>query len=124
MGQIVTLDAAVMTAREAARQLRIPAATLAHWLEGGVRGERRYEPILRSEPTGSNTITWGEMVEAKYLRSYRRDLTASMQRLAPFVAALRQFGCPSASPTFAVHRQNVTSLSLQESATSRPLDRV
>lgn len=95
MGEVVTLDVPVMTVREAARQLRIPPATLQHWLEGGRRGSRWYEPILRVEPQGVSTITWGEMVEARYLRAYRRDLRVSMQQLRPFVAALRnEFGVP------------------------------
>lgn len=94
-GDVVLLDAPVMTAREAARQLRMPPATLQHWLEGGLRGGRRYEPVLRPEPLGVNTITWGEMVEARYLRSYRSDLRVSMQRLRPFIALLRkEFGVP------------------------------
>jgi hypothetical protein len=87
MGEPVTLDVPVMSAREAARQLRMPPATLTHWLEGGVRGDRRYEPILGPESTGVSTISWGEMVEARYLRAYRRDLNVSMQQSRPFVAA-------------------------------------
>jgi uncharacterized protein (DUF433 family) len=84
-----------MTAREAARQLHMPPATLQHWLEGGERGGRRYEPVLRPETLGTNTITWGEMVEARYLRAYRKDLRVSMQRLRPFIARLREeFGVP------------------------------
>jgi uncharacterized protein (DUF433 family) len=89
------LDRPVMTSREAARQLRIPSATLAYWLEGGTRRDQWYEPILRPEPTGDTAITWGEMVEARYLRAYRNNLRVSMQRLRPFVAALREeFGVP------------------------------
>ncbi|NDL57818.1 DUF433 domain-containing protein [Phytoactinopolyspora mesophila] len=94
MGDAVVLDRPVMAAREAARQLRMPPSTLVHWLEGGERGGRRYEPVLREEPTGSATITWGEMVEARYVRAYR-DVKVSMQRLRPFIAALREeFGVP------------------------------
>lgn len=89
MSNVITLSTPVMTSREAARHLRIPAATLAHWLDGETRGDIRYGPILRAEPIGANTITWGEMVEARYLRAYRRDLRVSMQSLRPFVAALR-----------------------------------
>src|SRR5690349_8533438 len=82
-----------MPAREAARQLQIPPATLQHWLEGGKRRESFYPPVLRPEPTGSAVMTWGEFVEAKYLRSYRAQ--TSMQRIRPFIKVVReQFGVP------------------------------
>lgn len=92
---MIVLDANVMAAREAAKQLRIPPTTLMHWLEGGERRGNWYQPVLREAPTGSSDITWGEMVEARYLRAYRRSMRISMQRLRPFVSALRQeFGVP------------------------------
>ncbi len=95
MAPVILLDTNVMVAREAARQLRIPPTTLTHWLEGGERRGAWYQPILREEPTGSSSITWGEMVEARYLRAYRNSMRVSMQRLRPFVAALRhEFGVP------------------------------
>jgi uncharacterized protein (DUF433 family) len=83
-----------MNAREAARQLRIPSTTLIHWLEGENRNGKWYPPVLREEPTGSQEITWGEMVEARYLRAYRQK-NVSMQRLRPFIGLLRaEFGVP------------------------------
>jgi uncharacterized protein (DUF433 family) len=78
-----------MGAREAARQLHIPPSTLMHWLEGGERHGTWYEPVLRQEPTGQRDITWGEMVEARYLRAYRQR-NVSMQQLRPFIARLRE----------------------------------
>lgn len=93
--ELIVLETSVMTAREAARQLRIPPTTLTHWLEGGERRGNYYQPVLREEPTGSTSITWGEMVEARYLRAYRNSMRISMQRLRPFVSALRrEFGVP------------------------------
>jgi uncharacterized protein (DUF433 family) len=84
----------VTGAREAARQLGIPPTTLLHWLEGGERQGTWYQPVLRPEPTGSRDVTWGEMVEARYLRAYRQH-NVSMQQLRPFIAKLRQeFGVP------------------------------
>lgn len=92
---LIVLDTNVMLAREAARQLRIPPTTLTHWLEGGERRGNYYQPVLREDPTGSTIITWGEMVEARYLRAYRHGMRISMQTLRPFVSALRQeFGVP------------------------------
>jgi uncharacterized protein (DUF433 family) len=85
------LERPVMTAREAARQLDIPPTTLMHWLEGEARADTWYPPVLREEPTGSNEIVWGEMVEARYLRAYRQRV--SMQQLRQFIAGLRrEFG--------------------------------
>lgn len=94
MGAVSLLDRHVMTAREAARQLRIPETTLIHWLEGEQRRGAWYPPVLREAPTGSAHITWGEMVEARYLREYR-SRNVSMQRLRPFIADMWQkFGLP------------------------------
>lgn len=94
MGELTVLERPVTVVREAARQLRIPPSTLSQWLEGGVRAGRVYPPVLRDEPTGSNEVTWGEMVEARYLRAYR-DVKVSMQALRPFIRALRdEFGVP------------------------------
>ncbi|HEY3951836.1 MAG TPA: DUF433 domain-containing protein [Streptosporangiaceae bacterium] len=83
-----------MTALEAARQLRIPPTTLIRWLEGEHRGGTWYPPVLREEATGQPEITWGEAVEARYLRAYRAK-NVPMQRLRPFIADMRQrFGVP------------------------------
>lgn len=94
MAALTVLDRPTMTAREAARQLAIPPSTLLHWLEGGQRLGTWYSPVLREEPTGSLDITWGELVEARYLRAYRQK-NVSMQRLRPFMRRLREeFGVP------------------------------
>jgi len=90
---VSVLDLPVMPMPEAARQLRIPPSTLQHWLEGGDRRGIFYAPILRAEPRGTLAMTWGEVVEARYLRSYRSR--TSMQRLRPFISTMReQFGVP------------------------------
>jgi uncharacterized protein (DUF433 family) len=93
MGELHLLGQPVMAAPEAARQLGIPVSTLKHWLEGEDRGQRHYPPVLRSELLGHFDMTWGEVVEAQYLRAYRSKV--SMQRLRPFLQAMRQeFGVP------------------------------
>lgn len=94
MGSVALLDRRLMTAQEAARQLGIPATTLIRWLEGERRGGRWYRPVLREEPTGEADMSWGEVVEARYLRAYRAK-NVPMQRLRPFIADMRQeFGVP------------------------------
>lgn len=94
MGSIDLLDRRVMTAPEAARQLGIPSTTLIRWLEGEHRGGKWYPPVLREDPTGAADMSWGEIVEARYLRAYRAK-SVPMQRLRPFISDMRQrFGVP------------------------------
>ena len=80
---------------EAARLLQVPQGTLHYWLEGGMRGNRDYQPILRSKPTLSRTVTWGEFVEAGLLRQYRRKLHVPMAELRAVIEQLRdKLGVP------------------------------
>jgi uncharacterized protein (DUF433 family) len=82
------LERPLMAVPEAARQLAIPASTLKDWLNG--RGH--HPPVLRDSVSETASVTWGEMVEALYLRRYRRQ-GVSLQRLRPFIQAARvQFG--------------------------------
>lgn len=77
---------------EAARLLRMSPSTLSWWLEGDV--QRGYAPVLRSRATGDRTLTWGEYVEAGYLREYRKR-KVPLQELRPYVERLREeFGVP------------------------------
>jgi uncharacterized protein (DUF433 family) len=70
--------------------LRVPRSTLHWWLEGGERRGRWYEPVIRPEPTGSKTVTWGEFVECRYLREYRRRLLVPLPEVRAFIAVLRK----------------------------------
>ena len=95
VSSLSVLDRRVLTVREAARQLHIPETTLVRWIEGWKgKGDRRYPPVLREEPTGITDVTWGEMVEAQYLRAYRQN-DISLQKLRPVIASLRaEYGTP------------------------------
>ncbi len=73
----------------AAELLKVPLSTLRWWLEGATRGRRVYEPVLRTEPTGSRVVTWGEFIEARYLREYRRSLGVALSQLRAFISSLR-----------------------------------
>lgn len=73
---------------EAARLLKIPSSTLRFWLEGMERQGRKYPPVLRWEAKGTSELTWGEFVEAGYLREYRHDLP--LVKLRPLHQALSQ----------------------------------
>jgi len=89
---------------EAARLLRISPSKLRWWLEGAVRGAKQYPPVLRSEPTGDPQVSWGEFIEAAYLREYREHLP--LQRLRPLREALsREFDTPF---PFAVSKPLIT----------------
>jgi uncharacterized protein (DUF433 family) len=46
--------------------------------------------VLRVEPTGSNEVTWGELVEARYLRAYRKDFGVKLGSLRAFIDLLRE----------------------------------
>jgi uncharacterized protein (DUF433 family) len=81
------LDRPLYNLTEAARLLRVAPSTLRFWLGGARRGEHAYQPVLRPEPTGSSTLTWGEFVEAGYLREYRTEVP--LVRLRPLIEALR-----------------------------------
>jgi uncharacterized protein (DUF433 family) len=83
------LDTEIYTISQASSLLEVAASTLQWWLEGGVRADKRYKPVLRVEPTGSTMLTWGEFVEAGYLREYRRELGVSLQQLRKFIEILR-----------------------------------
>jgi uncharacterized protein (DUF433 family) len=86
------LDRAIYSYADVDRLVGLHSGTARRWLEGYERSGRFYDPVLRSEPTGSDVVTWGEMVEARLLSEFRnRDV--SVQRMRPAVVQLRkQFG--------------------------------
>lgn len=88
------LDRDVYSIGEAARLLGLNATTARRWLDGFVQAGRRYRPVVRLEPTGSDIVTWGEFVELGYLREYRLK-NVSLQKLRPAVDRLRdEFDVP------------------------------
>lgn len=74
---------------EASKLLGVNLSTFRRWLDGAERRGKFYEPILRANHTGSRTVTWGEFVEADYLRQYRKIHEVSLQSLRSFVRSLR-----------------------------------
>jgi uncharacterized protein (DUF433 family) len=79
---------------EAARLLGLSTGKVRRWLDGYERAGVLYPPVIRPEPTGDDTVTWGEFVELGYLREYR-SAGVSLQQLRPFVVRLRsEFGIP------------------------------
>jgi len=84
------LEIELYDVKVASRYLRVPAATLQWWLDGETRSGATYEPVIREHATGSKMLTWGEFVEAWYVRQYRREHKVELQHLRTFIGALRQ----------------------------------
>ncbi len=93
MGTVITLlDRDVYSMGQVDRLLDLSSGTAARWIDGYERLDRRYEPLVRVESTGSEIVTWGEFVEARLISEYRR-LGVSVFRMRPAIMALRkQFG--------------------------------
>jgi hypothetical protein len=69
---------------------------LRYWLEG----DAERPPVLRQEPRGDNTVSWGEFVEAGLLRTYRMK-DVSLQHLRSVIERLRDdFGTPYPLATY------------------------
>ena len=83
------LDRAIYSYADVDRLVGLYAGTARRWLEGYARGGRFYEPVLRPDSTGGDAVTWGEMVEARWLAEYR-SRAVPVQRLRPAVQVLRE----------------------------------
>jgi uncharacterized protein (DUF433 family) len=84
-----TLQRPVYGMSQAARLLSLRTDGLRRWTDGYERGGVSYAPVIREERTGSDLVTWGEFVEAGYLREYRAR-NVSLQYLRPVLALLRK----------------------------------
>jgi len=87
VGDTGVLDREVYGMAEAARLLGLRSAAR---LRGWIDGYRTYPPVIRLEPTGSDLVTWGEFVEARYLGEYRNRHKIPLQRLRPAILELRK----------------------------------
>lgn len=83
------LERPVYGTADAGRLLGLRPDRTRAWLDGYERHGVRYPPVIRSEPTGEDLVTWGEFVELGYLREYRRQ-GVPLQRLRPVIDELRQ----------------------------------
>ena len=83
------LNRAIYSYADVDRLVGLHPGTARRWLEGYTREGHFYDPVLRPSPSGSDEVTWGEMVEARLLAEFRRrDVT--VQRLRPAIVELRQ----------------------------------
>lgn len=71
------------------RLLGLRNGTAKRWIEGYWRKPTFYPPVVRPEPTGDETVTWGEFVETRLLAEYRSQ-KVPMNRLRPAVERLRE----------------------------------
>lgn len=86
------LDRAIYSYRDVDRLVGLHSGTAKRWLEGYHRSGKFYEPVLRPEPIGYDSVTWGEMVEARLLAEFRSK-HVPVQRLRPAIEVLRkEFG--------------------------------
>ncbi len=83
------LDRPLYSYAEAARLLRVPSQTLKRWLEGASVKGVEYPPVIRPQRTGSDSVTWGEFVEAGLLRGYRSK-RIPLQKMRPFIKRFRE----------------------------------
>ena len=90
MGDVIALlDRDVYSMNQVDRLLDLSSGTAARWIDGYRRLDRRYEPLVRVESTGSEIVTWGEFVEARLISEYRRQ-GVSVFRMRPAIASLRK----------------------------------
>lgn len=86
---VVPLERPVYGMSQAARLLNLRTDALRRWIDGYERAGTSYAPVIREERTGIDTVTWGEFVEAGYLREYRAR-QVSLQYLRPVISILRE----------------------------------
>lgn len=93
---IATLERRLYEIRDAAHILGLAPSTMRYWLEG----DGEHEPVLRQEPRGDSTVSWGEFVEAGLLRAYRAK-QVSLQHLRLVIERLRsEFDTPYPLATY------------------------
>lgn len=102
-----TLERRLYEIRDAAAMLALPPSTMRYWLEG----DAEHDPVLREQPRGDSTVSWGEFVEAGLLRAYRAK-RVSLQHLRLVIERLRaEFDTPyplaTTKPFIAANRRLV-----------------
>lgn len=83
------LDRAIYTHADVDRLVGLNEGTARRWLEGYTRTGRNYEPVLREEASGADSVTWGELVEARLLAEFRSK-HVPIQRMRPAIVRLRE----------------------------------
>jgi uncharacterized protein (DUF433 family) len=99
--------------------------TARRWIDGYVRGDRKYPPIVREETTGDELVTWGEYVEARLLAEYR-GAGVPIIRMRPAVERLRKefkqrYPLAHANPWLDIAGRELVMTVQQEVGLERPL---
>jgi uncharacterized protein (DUF433 family) len=93
-GMATILDREMYTVAGAASLLGLRSDRVRAWLDGYEGRGVWYEPVVRSQRSGSDIVTWGEFVELGLLREYRKS-GVSLQRIRPVIERLRaEYGAP------------------------------
>lgn len=74
---------------QAARLLGLRTDGLRRWIDGYSSGGKDYAPVIRENRTGVDVVTWGEFIEAGYLREYRAK-QVTLQYLRPVIGLMRE----------------------------------
>jgi uncharacterized protein (DUF433 family) len=69
--------------------LGLTHGTARRWIDGYSRGGKVFPPVVRSQSTGEELVTWGEFAEARLLAEYR-NAGVPMVRMRPAVERLRE----------------------------------
>src|SRR5258708_38068828 len=69
------------------RLLALHTGTARRWLEGYERNGKADPPVVRPTPTGTDSVTWGELVETRFLAEYR-DKGVPIVHIRPAIAPL------------------------------------
>lgn len=121
------LDRSIYSYADVDRLVGLHAGTARRWLEGYERQGRFYDPVLRPERTGSDAVTWGEMVEARLLAEFR-DRKVTVQRMRPAIVKLRdafgQHPLAHARPFLDVEGRELVQVVQQEVGLERSLQLV
>lgn len=83
------LDRPLYSVPQVDRLLGLTGGTARRWIEGYERGGRRYPPLIRTETTGQELITWGEFVETRLLSEYR-EAGVPVVHMRPAIEKLRE----------------------------------
>jgi uncharacterized protein (DUF433 family) len=110
------------------RLLGLTAGTARRWLEGYVRAEREYPPIIRETAKETEAVTWGEFVETRLLSEYREagipvvNMRGAIERLREQFET--QYPLAHAQPFLDVHGRELVMRAQDEVGLERPLQLV
>jgi uncharacterized protein (DUF433 family) len=93
VGTAELLNRRLYTMAQVDELLGLTSGSARRWIDGYVRAKKRYPPVVRVEPTGDDTVTWGEFVETRLLAEYR-GAGVPMVHLRPAVDRLRTYFDP------------------------------